>query len=548
MGRARAILILAVATVLAGCPEPPAGPRFEGAGHDQPRRGGTFTFHASSNVRGLDPHKAFDVYSIAGIRLIFDGLLDYDDEAHLVPSLLESMPDVSDDGLVYTFRLRPEVRFHNGRALTAQDVRWSLERMLHPDTASPGWSFFLSLRGLDAYREGKADHLEGIRVVDAHTLRIALKEPDQTFLNAMAMAFAYPVPREMYEHGAQQASERPIGTGPFRLVEWEKGVRLLFQRNDDYWRRGRPYVDHMVFLENVQPHLGAMRFQNADVEHSESFPLADYLHFKHAEGWKPYTVEQPEVTIYGVFMNTQMEPFDDVHVRRAVAHAIDRRRWARAKSHRIQPAGQVLPPRIVGYREDLPHLQRFDLDEAREEMRLAGYPDGLPEPVTVWVGESPASQASGELLQADLKKIGIDIVIKPVAFTVYLKESGKPGRVQMAFTGWSQDFPDPSDFLDVLFHSRQIHPDDSENRSFYSNPELDRLLDRARTEQDPDTRRQLYEEANDIVARDAPWAFLYYPLGFEAWQPYVKGYRPNPVWSHNYRGVWLDLPRKEAMQ
>lgn len=547
MGRpVRTMPLLLVAVFVVGCPEPPTGPRYEGAGHEEPQYGGTLTFHGTSNVRGLDPHKSFDELSITGIRLVFDGLLDYDEEARIIPRLLEDMPVAEQDGRVYTFRLRHGVRFHNGRELVAEDVRWSMERMLHPDTASPGWSFYLHLEGLEAFRAGEAEHVRGIRVLDSHTVEFTLTKPDQTFLNAMAMTFAYPVPREMYETAGRKAFRDPIGTGPYRLVEWEKGVRLVFERNPDYWRPDRPYVDRMIYLENVQPHLASMRFQNGDIDHNDAFTLADYVHFKHAEQWTPYTVEEPDVSIYGVFMNTQMEPFDNVHLRRAVAHAIDRERWAKARSHRILPAGQLLPPKIDGYDAHLPHLQRYDLDKAKEEMRLAGYPGGLPTPVTVWVGESPTSQFYGELLQADLAKIGVQVVIKPVAFTVYLKESGKPGRVQMAFTGWSQDFPDPSDFLDILFHSRNIHEEDSENRSFYRNPELDALLDQARTEQDPTERRRMYEKANDIVARDAPWAFLYYPKEFQSWQPYVRGYRLNPVWSHDYRDVWLDLPRREA--
>lgn len=544
--RRGAFLLVPLCAALAGCPQPPDAPRYVGAGHAEPVHGGTFTFAAGSNVRELDPFTAYDVLSIEGVRLVFDGLLDYDYQAHLIPSLAVSMPQVSDGGLVYRFELHEGVKFQNGRELTADDVRWSLEHMLSPASGSPGWSFFLSLEGLDAYRAGKAKHVSGIRVTGRYSIEFHLTKPDQTFLNAMAMTFAYPAPREMYAKGEQYASEHPIGTGPYRLVEWERGVRLLFDRFRGYWRKGRPYIDHMVYLENVQPYLAAMRFENGDLDQLASFPLADYLTFKHSKAWKPYSIEVPDISIYGVTMNCEMPPFDNVHVRRAVAFAINRKRWAKARNYRILPAGQLLPPQIEGYDPHLPHLQHYDLAKAKEEMRLAGHPKGLKQPVTLWVGDTPGAQSQGELLQSDLAKIGIEIVIKPVAFVVYLNESGKEGRVQMAFSGWKEDFPDPSDFLDILFHSRQIHRTNSENRSFYRNPELDALLDRARTEQDPKVRRELYEKANDIVARDAPWAFTYYPLDFEAWQPYVKGYRPHPVWPQDYRGVWLDLPRKEA--
>lgn len=544
----RRLLFLTVALWAAGCPAAPDRPRYEGAGSATPVRGGEFTFWESSNVRGLDPHKSFDALSNMGIRLVFDGLLDYDHEARLVPSLAESLPEISPDGLRYTFRLRRGVRFHNGRELTADDVRWSLTRMLDPKTASPGWPFFANIEGVKEFREGSAKTVHGIRVVDPHTIAVTLETPDQTFSNAMAMTFAYPVPRENYERWGAEVDRHPIGTGPFRFVSWERGVRLVFERNEQYWQPDKPYVDRMVYLENLDRNAALMRFRNGEVDVAHGFPAADYLFFKNSEAWKPYLVEEPNVSIHGIFMNCEMAPFDNVHVRRAVAHAIDRERWSRSRNHRLLPAGQLLPPQLVGFREDLPHLQRFDLKKAKEEMRRAGFPNGLPNPVTLWVGESPSARFYGELAQADLAKIGIRVNIRQVAFAVYLKETGKPGRVQMAFTGWNQDFPDPADFLDILFHSRSIHEEDAENRAFYRNPELDRILDEARIERDKERRRALYEEANDIVARDAPWAFTYYPLDMEGWQPYVRGYRPHPVWSKDYRSVWLDLPRRRVVR
>jgi peptide/nickel transport system substrate-binding protein len=180
-------------------------------------------------------------------------------------------------------------------------------------------------------------------------------------------------------------------------------------------------------------------------------------------------------------------------------------------------------------------------------MRLAGVPNGLGEPVTLWVrGEGEVRVA--QLFQQDLKQIGIELQLKIVSFATYLKETGRPRVAQAAFTGWHQDFPDPSNFMDILFHSRSIHPENSENRSFYRNPRLDAILDRARAEIDRDARLAFYAEANAILAGDAPWAFLYYPVDMFAWQPYVKGFRPHPVWLNEYRNVWLDLPRKRVSQ
>jgi peptide/nickel transport system substrate-binding protein len=254
-------------------------------------------------------------------------------------------------------------------------------------------------------------------------------------------------------------------------------------------------------------------------------------------------------------MNCGLEPFDDVHVRRAVAFALDRERWNRTRLFRLRPTGQPIPPGILGYREDLREAQTLDLTRARAEMELAGHtlrdPDGDGIPVAVltvevWVGENAVGQTYGELVQHDLSKIGIEVEIKQVSFAVFLRESGKPNTVQSLITGWSQDFPDPADFLDILFHSRAIHDHDSENKSYYRNAELDALLDAARIERDRDRRRQMYEDASNIVARDAPWAFAFNQLKMDAWQPYVRDFQPHPVWDNYYAELWLDLPRRHA--
>lgn len=532
-------------------PAPPEAPRWVGAGAQTPQVGGTFVFHHEANVRSLDPHVAYDELSGMAIRLMFDGLLDYDHESNLVPSLAEGMPTVSEDGRTFRFRLRRGVRFHpmaghpEGRELVAEDVRWSMLRLMSQDVGSPGYPFYASIEGADAYHEGNADDVAGIRVIDRYTIELQLKEADQTFLNAMAMPFAYPVPRENYEHWGDEVKFHPVGTGPFVFEAWERGVQLTFVRNERYWRE-KPGPERMLYLENIGRELAAQRFRNGDIDSIHRQSPSDYRFFKTSEAWRPYMVEEPRGSTYGLGFNCEMAPFDDVHVRRAIAFALDREGWSRARAGRLLPASQLLPPSIPGYDPELPTRQVFDLDRAREEMRLAGHPNGLPEPITVWItGQDDTSRQYGELLQSDLARIGIDVRLRFVSFAVYLTESGKPNTVPAFFTGWNLDFPDPSNFL-FLFDQKSIHPEHSENRAFYRNPEVDRLLAEGKSERDRERRLGLYRQANEIVARDAPWAFLYYTLTMELWQPYVRNYDPHPVWSEDYREVWLDLPRERV--
>jgi ABC-type transport system substrate-binding protein len=546
-----AAVALLLGWIVSSFPKAPIGPRYVGAGNETPRAGGTFVFAAGSNIHTLDPHFAYDTLSTAACRLLYDGLLDYDYDGEMIPSLAAKLPVVSDDGRIFRFELRDGIKFHNGREITAEDISWSMHRLLSERIGSPGYPFFKSIEGAGAYHAGEADHIDGIVVVDDKTVEFRLDEADQTFLNALAMPFAYPIPREHVEpleqaEGVDAVGRHPIGAGPFAFARWERGVQVEFRRFEDYWApAARP--DRMVFLENISGDVASARFRNGDLDVIYRPSKVSRLFLRSADAWAPYRTEVPSPSVFALGLNCELPPFDNVHVRRAVAFALDRSKMERLNPGEVLAASQVLPPMLAPYDPELPTRQRFDLDQAKEEMRLAGFPNGIEEPVTVWVrGEGDVRLA--QLFQQELKAIGIEIELKQVTFATYLRETGKPRVAQAAFTGWHQDFPDPSNFMDILFHSRSIHPQNSENRSFYRNPRLDEILDRARPETDREKRLALYAEANAILADDAPWAFLFYPVDMFAWQPYVKGFRAHPVWLNEYRHVWLDLPRKRVSQ
>ncbi len=545
------ITILLIAWVVARFPKAPLGPRYVGAGHQTPQPGGTLIFSAGSNIHTLDPHFAYDTLSTAACRLLYDGLLDYDYDGNMIPSLAADLPAISNAGRVFRFRLRDGIKFHNGREILADDISWSLHRLLSKAIGSPGYPFYKSIVGAPAYHKGEVERIEGIVVIDDKTIEFRLDEADQTFLNALAMPFAYPLAKEHVEkleeaEGRDAVGRHPVGAGPFAFSGWERGVQVDLERFEQYWApQARP--DRMIFLENISADVASARFRNGDLDIIYRPSKVNRLFLRASEPWAPYRAEAPSAAVFALGLNCELPPFDNVHVRRAVAFAIDRSKLERLDPGQVIAAGQVLPPMLAPYDAELPEKQTFDLERAKEQMRLAGLPDGPAQPVTLWVrGEGEVQVA--QLFQQDLKAIGIEMDLKMVSFATYLKETGRPRVAQAAFTGWHQDFPDPSNFMDILFHSRSIHPENSENRSFYRNNELDAILDRARAEVDRELRLALYAKANAILARDAPWAFLYYPVDMFAWQPYVKGFRPHPVWLNEYRNVWLDLPRKRVSQ
>lgn len=538
--------VLAACCALLGCPALPDGPRYLGAGNETPQHGGTLTLWEENRVRTLDPHIAFDEVSGELIQMLFDTLYSYDSEMKLVPTLATALPEISEDGKIFHVRLREGVRFHHGRELRASDVVWTLERVLDPDLHSAGASYYTSIAGADEFRQGKADHVRGLRVVGPYEVAIELTKADQSFVHVLAMRFACPMAREMVEGPNADPARRPSGTGPFRLSSWEAGVRIVLTRNPTYHEAGLPYLDRIVFEEAVDKEPAFLRFRNSEVDVATRLSPVD-TNYLLKGGWKPYTARSARADVYALGMNVEMPPFDNVHVRRAVAFAIDRERWAKARNYNMRPTGQMLPPVVEGYDAQLPNLQRFDLARAKEEMKLAGYPNGLPEPVTIWATATESMRRYLALAQADLEKIGITLSPKLVSFPVYLQETGKPKTAQMLGLGWIMDYPDPSNFLAVV-SSRTKAPFNSSNRAFYSDPWLDAHLERALVERDHTKRIAMYREANDFVAREAPWAFFCNSQVLQAWQPYVHGFRPHPAYGLPVKRAWLDLPRKRVAE
>jgi len=507
-------------------PPAPLGPRFAGAGATRPVSGGVLRIHHESDLRSLDPATGFDEISGVAVRLLFDPLITYDQDGGLVPALLRELPEASEDGRRFILRLRGDRRFHDGSRIDAEDVRFSLERVRDPAINSPYAS----------YLEGVSQ----IRVLDPRTVEIRLHRPDHAFPFVLAMDFARPVPREHYGDGDARRFA-PVGSGPYRLHVYERDLRVVLER----WN-GHPkpaYPDRLVYELNLQREPAFLRFRGGEIEHTHRQSKADYLLLKQAKAWGPTHQVYPTGELWGLEMNCEIPPFDDVHVRRAVAFAIDRERWARARRHLIAPLGQPLPRNMPGHDADLPHRQTFDLERARQELAAAGHPEGLPEPVDLWVGQGDVAKAYAELAQADLAAIGIDVRVKQVAFSVYLDQTRRRGAVAFFLGGWTQDYPHPSTFLDALFHSRAIADVGAINKAFYANPDVDRLLDEARQERDPQAQRVLYRRAASLVARDAPWAFVFENRRSEAWQPYLRGYRPHPIHLMSFRDAWLDLPR-----
>ncbi len=519
------------------------------AAHDEsyatPRHGGTLRLASVFDVRNLDPAGPMDGLAMQAILLLFDGLVDIDHDGQVVPNLAERW-DTEDGGRVYRVLLRQGVRMHDGGELTADDVKRSIERALHPTTPSGVSGYFEDIVGYAAYTSGKADHLEGVAVEGRYVVTFRLEKPDAAFLSLLSMPMARPV---CASAGVRYSrSWVPCGAGAFMLPPggWQRGTSLRVVRNPTYFRAGLPYLDAVEWTYAMDPVPQRFRFEDGQLDMLMDPVQADNVRFMADARWKPLGTPLAENSIWGEAMNTRMAPFDNVEIRRAVAAAIDRNAFPTIKPANMAAAAQLMPPSMPGYDASWA-CGGHDETAALEHMRKAGVPfdpatgtGGWPEPITYTVADQTSNFFTAQILQQQLARIGIRIHLRLVSYPAYLAIGERMGGTQMTPWGNQADYADPSALFEPNFTTAQINPDTSNNVAFFSNARYDDVVSRARHEMDPAARKALYHEANDILCDEAPWVFTWAQRDFVLRQPYVRGFTVHPIWPLDVRGVWLD--------
>jgi ABC-type transport system substrate-binding protein len=547
--RARTSLLAAfISSVsLTGCSDPLPPPIAAAhPGDETPRRGGTIRLASFADIRSLDPAKTASALDAAVLTLLYAGLVDYDADGKIVGDLAARW-EIADEGKTYRFFLREGARFHDGEEVTADDFKRSLERALHPTTTSPYAEYFEGVVGYKEYSQKKSSRLEGAVVEGRYVFAIRLREPDATFLPMVA---SFQATRAVCRSAGERwsASWHPCGAGPFKLPPggWERGRGVTVVRHEAYFRPGQPYLDAVSWTYGMAITTARYKLTSGELDVSREFTQPDMLRFATDPAWKGLAEYDPEVAMGGEALNVEMPPFDNVEVRRAVAAALDRDQLVRVKSSAMRKLTQVIPPGVPLYDPSF-EGQRYDYAAALEHMRRAGLAydpatgaGGWPHPIHVYVYKPGLYEYTEQVVQQQLAKIGLRMELHLVNYPSFLAITRRRGRVAMSPTGWKQDFPDPHAFFEPLFASTSINDEDSNNQSFYRNPELDRLLGAAKREPDPDRRRAMYRDANRIVCDDAPIAFTHAPRYLVVRQPYVRGFRGHPLWSNDVRTTWLD--------
>ena len=502
----------------------------------EPTAGGVFR-RQWADPPTLDPHLTTDTTSSFVVVELFSGLVTLNTDLELVPDIAERW-EISADGLQYTFYLRPNAKFHDGKPVTAQDFKWSIERAAAPETASPVADTYLNdIVGALDYIKGDATEISGIRVVDDTTLSITVDQPKAYFLAKLTYPTAFVVDRATVEAGGRGWTDNPNGTGPFRLKEYKIGERIVLERNEHFYREPAKVDTILLNLAGGQS-MAMYENDEIDITGVSLFDLERVLDPNEPLN-KELVVAPPDFSISYIGFNTSMAPFDDPKFRQALNHAIDKELIAtEVLSDLVVPAFGILPPGFPGYNENLVGL-RHDKELAQRLLNESNYADAESRPRIVITVPGTGGTIGLDLevvIEMWRQVLGVEVEIQQVEWATYLEDLNDAKFQAYAGLGWQADYPDPQDFLDILFHT-----DSALNHGAYSNLELDAILERARTQQDPQARISEYRRAEEIIVEDGAWVPLWYTGERHLLlKPHVHGYRVTPMIVPKLREVRIN--------
>lgn len=456
----------------------------------------------------LDPHYATASISFQMILNIFEGLFIPQTDGTLTEGLAESY-EVSDDGLTYTFNIREGVKFHNGEELTVDDVMYTYERLMGLDDGEKLSNSF--------------DNVESIETPDETTFVMTLKQPDSNFLYALTALESAIVPRS----NDGKHHDHPVGTGPFAFVNYSPGVGLELKKHEDYWQEGLPYLDKVEFIFQSDDQAAVMNLLAGEVDltsvpgHRVSEVEADFN----------MTHQNNNSTLIITF-NGEKEPFDDVRVRQAISYAINKEDIIDSVFHGYAtPIGSNMSPAMGEYYlEGLEDVYARDVEQAKELLSAAGYPDGFSTIMTI-SSHSDLYSDVAQIAVENLKEIGIDVEIEVVEWGIWLERVYADRDYEMTtidLTGRPSAYEILNDY---------ISDNDAENFFHFHDEEFDQVMADALLETEPEKQIAYYHRAQEILSEQAPAVYIAdYQIVWGA-NPEITGLKHYPFWFHDMKEV-----------
>lgn len=496
----------------------------------------------------LDPNASAWDPSIAVISLVFKGLLRFKDDLTLDAAAAKEVPTISNggisaDGKTYTIKLRNDVKWSDGKAVTAKDFEYSVKRLLDPKLAAAYASFYYAIVGAEAYNSAMGTKSApkspdaasmaslrdavGVKAVDDTTLKFTLADPSSSFLSLLALHPVVPVRQDVIEAKGDTWASDPasyIGNGPYKMTEYVSKDHITLVPNDNYFGNKPKLKKITLFMvENITANYAA--FQNGERDISR-VPPASVPQVMQDPNLKEQVVRVPRLATFAMQFNNKIAPFDNPKVRQAFSMAFDRQTYIDKVRNGVgRPAVSWIPPGMPGYQADLGKQWDFNPSKAKQLIADAGYPDGkgLP-PISFQYANAGANPQTAQYAQAQFKdNLGVDIKLEPMEAAEFTKLVGSK-KYQVAMAGWTADYPDPDNWLPETFGSNG-----GGNYTQYSNPKLDDLMKKAAVEQDPKKRLDMWAEAQKMVVDDLPMVFLFNDERFVLVKSYVKGLKTTAI-------------------
>lgn len=491
---------------------------------------GYVCYRLSANPTTIDPALIVDVTGGSLAAKLFNGLVRIGQDLEIRPDIAKSWT-VSSDGRVYTFALRREVTFPNGRQVSADDFKYSFERVLRPATRSPNTWVFEKILGADDFMSRKSTDIEGIRVLNDHTLRIELEQPFSPFLSLMTMTAAYVVPREEVERRGADFSSRPVGTGPFVLQEWLPNRSILIKRREDYF--DSPAKVKGILYRIIPEDLTAVtEFEIGNID-ILTIPASEYSRYRNDPKRSPFISSLPGLNTYYIGFACSRQPLDNPDLRKAIFLGIDRGKILDTIYEKRGRLASGPVPDILR-KWDAPDYPSFDLQKARRIIEQEGFA-GIT--LNFYTTAEQEIVDIAEVIQSYMEKLGITVRIKQLEWSAY-KEAVNQGEPEMFYLSWWADYPDPENFLFPLFHSSNHGP--AGNRTRYANPMVDSLIEQAAVVLHQKKRWQLYRMAEDEIVSDLPWVFLWHKTDYVIRQPWIENFKIYQVYSMD-KGTEISL-------
>lgn len=466
----------------------------------------TLIWVQGADITSLDPHQGKETPAVSFTDNIFDTLTQSGENGAVQPGLAESWEQIDD--VTWKFKIREGIKFHDGEEMTAEDVKFSLDRAI----ASPAVSYIV-------------DFIDTVTVDGDYEVTVVTKAPYAPILSNLAVPFSAIVPKHLIEADEANFVLNPVGTGAYKFVEWKQGDSAKLEANEDYWQ-GAPKTKNlqMKVVPEAAQRLIAIETGEADLAYD--IASNDISRVEENSDLQYFAAEP--LSVWYISMNMNKEPFNNEKVRQAIRYAIDSDSILQAVRYgNGQVASSIIPPAAFGY-TDKALAYNYDVDKAKALLAEAGYPDGFS--TTLWVNENQERTEACQIVQDQLKQIGIDVKISIMEFGTYIEQTSA-GEHDMAYFGWTCSTSDADyTYYSLLHSSQQGAPG---NRSFINDPEVDKLVEEGRATVDPEKRLEIYGQLEEYIGPISPNAPIFYSNVNAGASNKVSGFVMDPNGYHH---------------